>query len=231
MTPCRTRLAEHPARSTASRRIWALARPTSAPKRNGRRAACWPRSWRSTSARSTCWCCINQWYRLLLRRAAEQGPGGLLAQMVRFCCIAFGFIVDRGLQVLPDAAAGAALARLDDAQLPAALDGRPAPSTGWSWRATPAASGRRPDNPDQRIQEDLQLFTDYTRDAVDGPAQRGGHAGELHRHPVGPVGRLLVHAAAAAATTIPGFMVWAGAGLLRRRQRHHALHRPAADRR
>ena len=137
---------------------------------------------------------------------------------------------DRDLQVLPDAAAAAALARLDDAQLPAALDGRPAPSTASSWRATAQQDGQSPDNPDQRIQEDMQLFTDYTMTLSMGLLNAVVTLVSFIGILWGLSGVRRLHAVAASTFAVPGSMVWIAAGLLRGRHRHHALHRPAADR-
>jgi putative ATP-binding cassette transporter len=145
----------------------------------------------------------------------------------------------RGLQVLPDAAAGDALARLDDARLPGRwLATRP--STGWSWRATPARPSppsapdcrpgqHEPDNPDQRIQEDVNLFTAQTvglsmglLNAVVTLASFVGICGGLSgafssRWAAGRHHHSRLHGVD-------------GRAVLRCRQRADALHRPPADR-
>jgi putative ATP-binding cassette transporter len=48
-----------------------------------------------------------------------------------------------------------------------------------------AGKGTSPDNPDQRIQEDLNLFTSYSVSAEHGPAQRLVTLASFRRHPVG----------------------------------------------
>jgi putative ATP-binding cassette transporter len=67
--------------------------------------------------------------------------------------------------------------------------------------------GHSPDNPDQRIQEDLNLFTSYSV-AEHGPAQRGGDAGQLRRHPVGLERRVRLHVQRQPVTRFPAS--WSG---------------------
>jgi hypothetical protein len=89
--------------------------------------------------------------------------------------------------------------------------------------------GQAPDNPDQRIQEDMQLFTDYTMTLSMGLlnavvtlvsfvgilwALSGNFSFSDGRHHLPGRGRHGV----------------AGGGVLRGRHGHHALHRPPADR-
>jgi putative ATP-binding cassette transporter len=65
-----------------------------------------------------------------------------------------------------------------------------------------------PDNPDQRIQEDVQSFTTSTIYADDGRAQCGRDAGQFCRHPLDPVGSASASPWAAAAT--PSRATWSG---------------------
>ena len=103
---------------------------------------------------------INQWYRLFYDALQNKDQAvfwradrALLLDGVRLHR-------DRDPQVLPDAAAGAALARLDD---PHYLQRWMADQTFYRMELARFASRTAaPDNPDQRIQEDMNLFTDYT---------------------------------------------------------------------
>jgi putative ATP-binding cassette transporter len=89
------------------------------------------------------------------------------------------------------------------------------------------AEARRPDNPDQRIQEDLNLFTSYTIGLVAWACSIPCHAGQFCRHPVGTVwrvsfsfGGMLQH---------PRLHGLDGGPVLRGRQCADALHRAPAD--
>jgi putative ATP-binding cassette transporter len=89
--------------------------------------------------------------------------------------------------------------------------------------------GQTPDNPDQRIQEDMQLFTDYTMTLSMGLLNAvvtlvsfvgilWGLSGNFEFSMGGTTYQIV------------GAMVWLAVGVLRGGNGHHALHRPPADR-
>ena len=153
------------------------------------------------------------------------------SELVRFMLDRLRLHRDRGPQVLPDAVAADALARLDDAQLPARA-GWPTTTfyrlelARYAGQRRPGAGQPRPAHPGRHA-----ALHRLHGDAVDGPAQRGGHAGELHRHPVGAVAACSTSSSAARPTRWPAR--WSGSRCVYCvvGTRHHALHRPAADRR
>ena len=82
------------------------------------------------------------------------------AQLLRFTYLAFGYIIIAVYKFyLTQLLEMRWRAWMTSHYLQRWLAARP--STGWSWRASPN-SGATPDNPDQRIQEDLNLFTTYS---------------------------------------------------------------------
>ena len=92
----------------------------------------------------------------------------------------------------------------------------------------PNADGN-PDNPDQRIAEDIRDFTGLCLSLVHGPAQCGGDAGELCRHSVGPERQLWLHPGGAGVQHSRLHGVGGGA-VLPGGQRHHTLCGAQADR-
>ena len=170
----------------------------------------------------------NQWYGALLRRAENKDQAVFWREIGFFCWIAFGAITIGSPQVLPDPTAAAALARLDDARLPDALDRQPHLLPART-RALCRHDGQTPDNPDQRIQEDMQMFTDYTMTLsmglLNAVVTLVSFIGILWGLSGGFDFRL-----AAAPTRSAGSMVWLALAYCVVGTRHHALHRPAADR-
>ena len=165
----------------------------------------------------------------VLRRAAKQGRGGVLGAAGALHLPGVCLHHHRRLPLLPDAAARSALARLDDRALPAALAERPCvlqDGAGAFFRQwhDPRHGGQPGSAHPGRHQpvHHLQHFAEH------GAAERGGHAGEFCRHFVDAVGRVclqlqrcqLLH------SRLHGLD---GGAVLRGRQRHHPLHRPAAD--
>ena len=157
----------------------------------------------------------------VLRRAAEQGPGGVLAAAGPLQLPGICFHHHRGLQVLPHAAAGGELAGLDDAAVSAALAG---PRCVLPHGAGPLHrhDGRQPRQPGPAYPGRREPVHGLFRVAVDGPAQRCGHTREFCRHPVGTEWSLQLRGARQHVHH-SGFYGLDGGVVLRGGQRHHAL--------
>jgi putative ATP-binding cassette transporter len=114
---------------------------------------------------------INDWNRLFLRRAAETRTSPCSGtQLGRFTYIAFAYIIIAVYKFYLTQLLELRWAGLDDGAHHPALAGPTTLSTAWSWPALPSlkrwpGQGDAPDNPDQRIQEDLKPVSPRIRSA------------------------------------------------------------------
>jgi hypothetical protein len=88
--------------------------------------------------------------------------------------------------------------------------------------------GTSPDNPDQRIQEDLNLFTSYSVSLSMGLLNALVTPGQFRRHSVGAERRVRLQVQRRQLRN-SGIHGLDGGAVLRGRQRAHPLHRPPAD--
>jgi putative ATP-binding cassette transporter len=86
-----------------------------------------------------------------------------------------------------------------------------------------------PDNPDQRIQDDINQFTGATVSLTMGLLNATCHTRQFCRHSVGVESAASASAWLATTTTIAGYMVWMAVLYCLRGQCADALHRPATD--
>ena len=134
---------------------------------------------------------INEWNRRVLRRAGKARPAGVLGAAAALHLAGVRLHRHRGLQVLPDPAAGDALARLDDRALPAALAVGPG--------VLPDGAGallgqrRHAGQPGPAHPGRPEPVHHLQRLALHGPAQCGGDPGQLRRHSLVPERRFRVH--------------------------------------
>jgi vitamin B12/bleomycin/antimicrobial peptide transport system ATP-binding/permease protein len=171
---------------------------------------------------------INEWNRVFYDALQNKDAAVFWRELGRFTYLAFGFIIIAVYRFY--------LTQLLEMRWRAWMTGHyldrwlaTRPSTSWNWRASRQGRGRQPpDNPDQRIAEDMNLFTSYTR---------GLSMGLLNAVVtlVSFVGILWGSRAASRSPSTArlqhsGLHGLDGGDLLRGGQRADALHRPPADR-
>ena len=162
----------------------------------------------------------------VLQRAAGKGCGGVLAADAGICCSGIHRHRAGGVQVLHHPAAGFALARLDDAALHGQVAGQLPllpPGADAAKRCGQCARQPRPAHPGRH-----RTFHGQRAGHEHGPAQRHGHAGVVHRHPLDGF-RQHRRAAGRTGGDRAGLHGVGGPCLLRRGQRICPFHRPPAD--
>ncbi len=173
-------------------------------------------------------CAVQRVEPFFLRRAAGEELPSLSGAAAALHGAGFHLHRHRGLPLLPDAATGNALARLDDTPLPAALAGQPGllpPGTHALCRTDGRPVARQPGPAHPGRPQALHL---QHRRLEHGPAQCAGHTVQLRRHPVVAQRRLQL-LVRRHRIRHPRLHALGRHSLLHRRQRHHPLRRAPAD--
>ena len=146
-----------------TRKVWPAGRALLPSRiKSGRPAACcWP-SCCSTWARSTCWCrsTSGTGFSTTRCRTRTSPPSGTSSG--RFTYLAFGFIIIAVYRFYLTQLLQMRWRGWMTAALHGPLAGQQGLLPAGDLRASPRATDAPPDNPDQRIAEDMNLFTSYT---------------------------------------------------------------------
>ena len=124
---------------------------------------------------------LNNWNREFYNALEQRDAGAFGQLLLQFCALAAVFIVGSVYRLfLTQQLEFRWRSWLTHRYLNSWLSGR-----AYYQMELQPADASKPDNPDQRIAEDLRYFTQGTLSLGLGPALLGGHPGQLHRHPVG----------------------------------------------